>query len=161
VDYHVLDPRPVPSRRRPQSISPRKKNKRILVTGSFDWLHSGHVRFLEEASAFGDLYVGVGSDANLRLLKGKKHPLFPEDERLYMVRSIRYVRRAFLTSGSGWLDAGPEISVLEPHLYVVNEDGDRPEKRDFCRQKGIDYLVLKRRPKPGLPRRDSTSLRGF
>ncbi len=162
VNYHVLDLPPIPIlRRQPLSISPQKKNKRILVTGSFDWLHSGHVRFLEEASAHGDLYVGVGSDANIRLLKGRKHPLSSEGERLYLVRSIRYVKRAFLTSGSGWLDAEPDISVLRPHAYIVNEDGDRPEKREFCRRNGIEYLVLKRKPRSGLPRRDSTSLRGF
>jgi hypothetical protein len=43
----------------------------------------------------------------------------------------------------------------------VNEDGDRGGKREFCTQHGIEYLVLKRAPAPGLPRRSSTELRGF
>jgi hypothetical protein len=43
----------------------------------------------------------------------------------------------------------------------VNEDGDKPEKRDYCREHGIEYVVLKRLPKEGLPRRESTKLRGF
>jgi hypothetical protein len=43
----------------------------------------------------------------------------------------------------------------------VNEDGDKPEKRDYCREHGIDYVVLQRLPKPGLRRRSSTELRGF
>jgi len=44
---------------------------------------------------------------------------------------------------------------------VVNEDGDEPEKRDYCAAHDIEYVVLKREPKPGLPRRESTHLRGF
>ena len=145
----------------PLSVDTAPGRKRVIVTGCFDWFHSGHVRFFEEASAYGDLYVGVGSDANVRALKGEGHPLFPQNERAYMVQAVRHVRRAFISSGSGWLDAEPEIAIIRPDAYVVNEDGDRPEKRDFCRNAGIEYVVLARVPKPGLPRRESTRLRGF
>ena len=43
----------------------------------------------------------------------------------------------------------------------LREDGDRPEKAEFCQRKGIEYRVLKRLPKPGLPKRASTALRGY
>lgn len=135
--------------------------KKVIVTGSYDWLHSGHVRFFEEASGYGDLYVIVGHDANIRLLKGEGHPLLSQEERRYMAGSIRYVTRALISSGDGWLDAEPEILKLKPDIYAVNEDGDRGGKREFCVQRGIDYLVLKRVPAPGLPQRSSTNLRGF
>ena len=46
-------------------------------------------------------------------------------------------------------------------MYAVNEDGDKPEKREFCEAHGMQYVVLKRTPKEGLPRRQSTDLRGF
>jgi hypothetical protein len=59
------------------------------------------------------------------------------------------------------MDAEPEINLIKPDVYVVNEDGDKPEKRVFCQQHGIEYIVLKRIPKEGLPRRQSTDLRGF
>ena len=58
---------------------PASGRKIVIVTGSYDWFHSGHVRFLEEVSACGDLYVVVGHDANIRLLKGEGHPLIPQD----------------------------------------------------------------------------------
>jgi cytidyltransferase-like protein len=135
--------------------------KRVIVTGSFDWLHSGHVRFFEEASALGDLYVVVGHDANIKLLKGERHPLLSQAERLYMVHTVRHVHQAMISTGHGWLDAEPEISLLKPHYYVVNEDGDKPEKRAFCAEHRIEYVVLERTPKEGLPRRESTLLRGF
>ena len=135
--------------------------QKVVVTGCFDWFHSGHVRFFEETSAYGKLYVVVGSDENVRLLKGEGHPLFPQDERRYLVGSVRYVSEVLVSTGSGWMDAEPEILALKPDLYVVNEDGDKPEKRAFCRQHDMAYLVLKRIPREGLAPRSSTVLRGY
>ncbi len=135
--------------------------KKVIVTGCFDWLHSGHIRFFEQASAYGDLYVSIGNDANIRGLKGDGHPLLPQDERTFMVSAIRYVRQAFVAAGFGWLDVEPEIERVKPDIYLVNQDGDRPEKRLFCSKHGLQYVVLQRRPKDGLPSRQSTHLRGF
>lgn len=145
----------------PPLAAPEYGRKKVMVTGSFDWLHTGHVRFFEEAAALGELTVVVGHDANLRLLKGEGHPLVPQAERLYMVAAIRHVARALVSTGSGWLDAEPEIALLKPDRYVVNADGDKDDKRRFCEEQGIEYIVLARKPKPGLPRRSSTDLRGF
>jgi len=142
----------------PMPVSGRKK---VVVTGSFDWVHSGHVRFLEEAGILGDLYVVVGHDANIRLLKGEGHPLLSEDERRYMVGSVKFVRQALISTGKGWLDAAPEIRRLNPEIYVVNQDGDKGDKREYCAKRGMKYIVLKRTPAPGLPTRSSTDLRGF
>ena len=161
VDYHVIpageldgfsDPSPTPS-------APGRK--KVVVTGCYDWFHSGHVRFCEEVSTYGDLYVIVGHDANIRLLKGEGHPLIPQAERRYVVGSIRYVQEALISSGDGWLDADPEIRRLKPDIYAVNEDGDKGGKREYCQKLGMEYLVLKRTPAPGLPQRTSTNLRGF
>jgi cytidyltransferase-like protein len=135
--------------------------KRVVVTGCFDWLHSGHVRFFLDAAAFGELYVIVGSDENVGLLKGPGHPLRNQEERRYMVGAVRCVHRSLISSGHGWMDAEPEIDAIAPHVYIVNEDGDQQEKRDFCRAHGLDYLVLERKPHTNLPRRTSTDLRGY
>lgn len=161
--YRVLGPEDLQGfPEEPSSVvEPAPGRKKVIVTGCYDWFHSGHVRFFEEVSALGDLYVGLGHDANLRLLKGEGHPLFPANERRYLVQAVRFVKQAFVSSGNGWLDAEPEIQRLRPDIYAVNEDGDRPEKREYCRSQGIEYRVLKRVPKQGLPRRQSTELRGF
>jgi len=140
---------------------PAKSGKKVLVTGCFDWFHSGHVRFCEECSELGDLYVVVGNDENVRLLKGEGHPLFPALQRRMIAASIKFVTESLISTGSGWMDAAPDIDRLKPDIYAVNEDGDKPEKAEFCKQHGIEYKVLKRTPKPGLPRRASTDLRGF
>jgi len=135
--------------------------QKVVVTGCYDWFHTGHVRFCEEVSAYGDLYVVVGNDRTIRQLKGEGHPLIGEAERRYVVGAVRFVTQALISSGEGWLDADPEIRVLKPDVYAVNEDGDKGGKREYCAKLGIQYLVLKRTPAPGLPRRTSTDLRGF
>jgi cytidyltransferase-like protein len=161
IDYRVISTAQVhgfPLMQGSETISQRK---RVLVTGCYDWLHTGHVRFFEEVSEYGDVYAVVGHDANIELLKGAGHPHFKQDERCYMVGAIRFVKQTMVSTGNGWLDAEPEIRRIRPDVYAVNEDGDKGEKEKYCREHGIEYLVLKRLPKEGLPRRQSTALRGF
>jgi len=152
----AFPPSPAPDPR-PSANGPKK----VLVTGCYDWLHTGHVRFFEEAAEYGDLYVVAGNDANVRNLKGEGHPMQTQAERRYMVGAVRFVHQALVSSGWGWLDALPEIEVLRPDIYLVNEDGDKEEKRAFCAEQGLEYVVLKRLPRPGLQPRSSTDLRGF
>jgi cytidyltransferase-like protein len=131
------------------------KTKKVLVSGCFDLLHGGHIAFFKTAASYGDLYVSVGRDDNLFNLKGKK-PYFSEEERLYIVKSIRYVSEAFLASGSGMLDFEPDLKRIKPDIFLVNYDGSTPEKEKLCRQLGIEYIVLERIPEPGLPTRSSS-----
>jgi cytidyltransferase-like protein len=130
-------------------------NKKVLVSGCYDLIHGGHVAFFKTASAYGDLYVSVGRDENLFLLKGRK-PVFSEEERLYLVKSIRYVHDAFLGSGTGVLDFEPDLITLKPDIFIVNEDGHTQAKERLCQQYGIEYVVLERIPEPGLPTRSSS-----
>jgi cytidyltransferase-like protein len=163
IEYRFFSPEellgyPEPA---PGYHSPSFGRPKVVVTGCYDWFHTGHIRFFEEAAQYGELHVVLGNDTNLALLKGPGHPMYREEERKYLVQSIRFVERAYIATGSGWLDAEPEIQLIRPAVYAVNEDGDKQIKRKFCEQKGIEYIVMKREPKEGLPRRTSTDLRGF
>jgi len=133
-------------------------NKKVFVSGCYDMLHSGHVAFFKEASSYGDLYVGIGSDATIYDLKGR-YTVNSEQERLYMVKSVRHVTDAWVNSGTGILDFEADIRRLRPDLFVVNEDGHSPAKEKLCTELDIDYLILKRIPEAGLPTRSTTSLR--
>ena len=130
-------------------------NKKVLVSGCFDLLHAGHIAFFKTAASYGKLYVSIGSDDNLLLLKGKK-PYFSQDERLYIVKSIRYVKDAFIASGSGLLDFEPDINRIKPDFFIVNRDGHTSEKEILCKKLGIKYILLERIPEPGLPFRSSS-----
>jgi cytidyltransferase-like protein len=131
------------------------KKKKVLVSGCYDLLHGGHVAFFKTASSYGDLYVSLGRDENLMLLKGKK-PVFSESERLFIVKSIKYVHDAFLSSGTGMLDFEPDIDRIKPDIFIVNQDGHTSEKESLCKRSGIEYKVLERIPEPGLPIRSSS-----
>jgi len=132
--------------------------KKVFVSGCFDMLHSGHVEFFREAASYGDLYVALGSDKTVFDLKGKT-PVNSEHERLFMIRSVSFVKEAFISEGSGMLDFEHELRALKPDFFIVNEDGNMPEKRELCEELGIQYLVLHREPHPGLAPRSTTTLR--
>lgn len=132
--------------------------KKVFVSGCFDLLHSGHVEFFKQAAQFGDLYVGIGSDNTIAALKGHK-TMYSEQERLFMVRAIRYVKEAYINQGDGYLDFLPTLDIVRPDCLVVNEDGDREEKRALCRERDMEYIVLKRVPSDGLAARSSTDLK--
>jgi len=136
------------------SAEPRQ---RVFVSGCFDLLHSGHVAFFKQASMHGDLYVSVGNDANIRQLK-HHDPMFPEDERVYMVQAIRYVHKAFVAQGMGH-DQLTDLQSCAADIFFVNEDGDKPEKQEVCKRLGIKYLVEIRAPDEGLTPRSSTDIK--
>lgn len=131
---------------------------KVFVSGCFDMLHSGHVAFFYEAAAHGDLYVGVGSDRTLLELKGRA-PINTEQERLYMIKSLRMIKDAWVNSGSGIIDFEDEIRKLNPDIFFVNEDGNTSAKAELCKKLNIRYVVGHRRPQTGLPVRSTTSYR--
>ena len=132
--------------------------KKVFVSGCYDLLHSGHVEFFRQASAYGDLYVGIGSDKTILGYKGHK-TVYSEQERLFMVKSIRYVKDAYINRGSGILDFLPTLDIVKPDILVVNSDGGSEEKRRVCEERGMEYIVLDRVPREGLEARSSTDLK--
>ncbi len=132
--------------------------KKVFVSGCYDMLHSGHVAFFKEASLYGDLYVGIGSDSTICELKGR-HTINSEQERLYMVKSIKYVTDAWVNKGSGIMDFEKDLRSFMPDIFVVNEDGHSPAKDSICKELNIEYKILKRIPETGLPARSTTSIR--
>ena len=133
-------------------------NKKVFVSGCYDLLHSGHVEFFRQAAEYGDLYVGIGSDKTIQDYK-HHHTVYSEQERLFMVRSIRYVKDAFINQGSGIMDFIPTVNFVKPDILVLNEDGGSEEKKRFCEERGIEYVVLQRVPQKGLQARSSTDLK--
>ncbi len=131
-----------------------------FVSGIFDLLHSGHIEFFRQAAAFGDLIVAVASDRTYFELKGRL-PVNNEQERLYMVRSVSYVKNAFIACGDGILDFASELAEICPDYLIVNEDGNIPSKSLLCEKLGIKYVVLQRFPHEGLAARSSTALRSI
>lgn len=133
-------------------------NKKVFVSGCYDLLHSGHVEFFKQASQFGDLYVGIGSDATYLEYKHRK-PMFPQEERLFMVSNIKFVKEAYINEGSGVIDFLPTLDLVKPDIFVVNAEGGSDTKRQICVERGIQYIELQRTPAEGLQARSSSSLK--
>lgn len=132
--------------------------KKVFVSGCYDLLHSGHVEFFRQASQYGDLYVGIGSDKTILHYKNHK-TVYSEQERLFMVKSIRYVKEAYINAGDGILDFLPTLDIVKPDILVVNSDGGSDAKRKVCEERGMEYVVLERAPHEGLAARSSTDLK--
>jgi len=129
--------------------------KKVMVSGCYDLLHGGHIAFFKTAAAYGKLYVFLGRDENILHLKGKA-PYFSQEERRFMVGSIKYVHEAIISSGMGMLDFADDMRKLKPDLFIVNHDGHTEGKKQLCRELGVEYLVLDRIPEEGLPARSSS-----
>ena len=132
--------------------------KKVFVSGCYDLLHSGHVEFFQQASRYGDLYVGIGSDATYLEYKHRK-PMFPQEERLFMVKNIKAVKDAYINEGSGVIDFLPTLDKVKPDVFVVNAEGGSDEKRRICKERGIEYVELQRTPHAGLKARSSSGLK--
>lgn len=136
----------------------QKPRAKVFVSGCYDLLHSGHVEFFRQAAEYGVLYVGIGSDKTYLGYKHRK-TIYSEQERLFMVKSIKYVKEAYINAGSGVLDFVPTLDIVKPDVFVVNSDGGSEEKRKVCEERGIEYIELHRDPHEGLTARSSTDLK--
>ena len=107
----------------------KKKKKIVLASGTFDLLHLGHVRFLEEAKKVGGkeakLIVIVARDTTVKDWKEKK-PIMPEDQRRALVESLKVVDEAIL--GIEDFSIHKVIDQLKPDVIAVGHDQDGIEK---------------------------------
>ena len=110
-------------------VTKKKKRKIVLASGTFDLLHLGHVRFLEEAKKAGgkdaELIVIVARDSTVKARKGKK-PVMPEDQRRALVESLKVVDEAILGLEDFSIDN--VIEKIKPDVIAVGHDQDGIEK---------------------------------
>ncbi len=135
-----------------------KKLKKVVISGCFDLLHSGHVAFIKSAAQYGQVYVCLGSDKTVFELK-HRYPVNSENERKFILEALFDVFEVCISSGSGYLDFLPELDRIQPDIFVVNEDGYSQAKADLCSTRNIELIVLDRIPFTGLPARSTTDLR--
>ena len=126
-----------------------KTKKKVFVSGCFDLVHSGHVAFFERASRYGDLYVSIGSDKTYREYK-HKDPVYNEEERKFIIGSLKCVKKAFISRprgklGPGVIDFAAELKKIKPDYFIVGHDSNvTPEKRAFVESTGAKFVVIKR-----------------
>src|SRR5579883_2874717 len=94
----------------------QERHRIVLTNGVFDLLHLGHIRYLQEAHALGDLLVvGLNSDESVRRLKGPLRPLVPLAERAVMLAALECVDLVVPFEED---TAEALVAELQPDIYV-------------------------------------------
>jgi D-glycero-beta-D-manno-heptose 1-phosphate adenylyltransferase len=92
----------------------------VLANGCFDLLHVGHLRYLQEARALGDvLFVGINSDAAVERLKGAGRPLMPAGERAELLAALRAVDHVVVFDGD---TADGLLAAIRPAVHAKGTD---------------------------------------
>ncbi len=133
-----------------------KIKTRVLVSGCYDMLHSGHVAFLNEAARYGELHVSVATDKTVEL---KGPCLIPQAERVYMVENLKSVYKVYPAARHGTFDFEYLLSKIDPDYFFVNSDGHSQAKQDLIQKYPIQYVIGSRVVAPNCQPRSSTELR--
>jgi rfaE bifunctional protein nucleotidyltransferase chain/domain len=97
-----------------------KGQKMVFTNGCFDLLHTGHVRYLQQAAALGDaLVVAINSDASVRQLKGPTRPINAELDRAEVIAALRCVHSVTLFTDARVTSL---IQQIRPHIYAKGGD---------------------------------------
>lgn len=124
--------------------------KIVLAGGCFDILHIGHIEFLEKSKQAGDvLILLLESDKAIKLLKGNKRPINPQDDRAKVLSAIVFVDfvvtlpKPFKTS-----DYKKLVSEITPDIIAVTEgDPNLANKKLQAKEVGgIVKTILKKIP---------------
>lgn len=128
-----------------QEFSSLRKSKKVVFTnGCFDILHVGHVRYLQQAKALGDLlFVGLNSDASVRKLKGESRPIQKEADRAEIMSALSCVDFVTIFSEETPLEL---IKLVRPDILVKGGDWpiDQIVGGDFVQSIGgqVQSLIL-------------------
>lgn len=124
----------------------RKRRKTVLASGTFDLLHLGHVKYLEEAKKAGgknaELIVIVARDGTVEKRKGTT-PVIPENQRRALVESLKIVDEAIL--GYEDFDIGKVIEKIKPDIIAVGHDQNGIEEtvRNYVKEKGLKIKIVR------------------
>lgn len=138
----------------------KAEGKRVVFTnGCFDVLHGGHISYLEDAAAQGDiLIVAVNSDSSTRALKGEGRPCYPQEHRMEILAAMEMVDYVVVFDD---LTVERLLKVLRPHVHAKGTDYTRetvPE-RDTALSLGIEIYIAGE-PKENASRRIIGRIRG-
>jgi len=117
--------------------------KRILTVGVYDLIHIGHVNLFRRAKELGDKLIVAVQDSEVVLkYKPNSKLVYSTEERVYMVRAIRYVDEVCVYRGVDEI-----VKKLDFDVFVVGPDQTHQGFQDafnWCKAHGKEIVVLPR-----------------
>lgn len=115
----------------------------MLIAGTFDLLHPGHIYLVNEAAKMGDVYVIVATDQNRKLYSGES-PVIPENQRLEVMMSVKNVKEARL--GRSDNDTLKTVEEINPDIILLGPDQkyDQETLKQGLVEKGLNNIIVKR-----------------
>lgn len=137
----------------------------VMVSGTFDLLHAGHIQFLNDAKALGDyLIVVLPTDDTVRFWK-KREPALPLAHKLQIFGNLRMVDEVLVGSGQRYVEPAqlnfmPELRGRRPNILAVTEDDTGiAAKRAVAQCYGTELVVLPKTASCAAPRVSATQMR--
>lgn len=129
-----------------KSKKAKKQKKVVMVSGGFDPIHIGHVRYMQEAKKLGDkLIVVLNNDNWLKLKKG--YSFMPEKERKEIIEALHCVDEVIVTGHSKNtkdITVCKELRKIKPHIFANGgdrkPDGDPVPEVSLCEELGIEIV---------------------
>ena len=121
-----------------------KKKKVVAVSGGFDPLHIGHIRYIQEAKKLGDKLVVILNNDNWFKVKGK-HIFMPHIERKEIIEALECVDEVIVTKhskNSKDISVCRELSKIRPHIFTNGGDrfADNIPEFKLCKKLGIEMV---------------------
>ena len=122
------------------------EQKIVLTSGTYDLIHIGHLQFLAHAKSYGDvLVVLLSGDDRVRVRKGLKRPIIPEQQRAQLLDGLKVVDYVVIDHANNTQGASDPIyaymiQALKPEYYVT----DGPDERFMGKVQDGVYITLDR-----------------
>ncbi len=115
---------------------------KVLIAGTFDILHPGHIFLVKKASELGKVYVVVARDVNVEKFKGKK-PINDENQRLYVISNVKDVYKAILGDEK---DIIKSVEKINPQIILLGPDQKISEKEllNMLKSRGLSRVKILR-----------------
>jgi len=117
--------------------------KKILVAGTFDILHPGHIFLINEAAKLGDVYIVIATDKNRELYSGEA-PIVPEQQRFEVMKSIKNVKDVIL--GRHDNDTLRTVEEINPDIILLGPDQkfSAQKLQNTLKMKGLNHIEVRR-----------------
>ncbi|MFX1340279.1 MAG: adenylyltransferase/cytidyltransferase family protein [Promethearchaeota archaeon] len=121
----------------------KKNKKKVMIAGTFDILHPGHIFLINEAAKLGDVYVVVATDKNRETYSGIA-PIVPEEQRLELIKNIKNVKDAKL--GRHDNDTLKTVQEINPDIILLGPDQKFSVEKlqNALEMKGMNHIEVKR-----------------